>query len=608
MTTDARSPRSRLEVSFERKVRLSRWALQFEKLWPRLWALMGLALLFVLVSLAGLWPALGDLEHKIVLGGFATVALGLLIWLVRTPGVGRDEALRRIERRSAVPHRPASSYEDTLTSPGSDPATAALWTAHRSRLAALLARLRVGHPTPRTDRFDPLAFRALLLIGVSVLTVMVGDNAADRLRAAFRLGASLPGADMRFDAWVTPPAYTGRAPLMLADGSHSVSAANAESSNQVHEVPDRSVLIIRASGPGAARLALEVTSEGKAPEKIEAKPPQQTLVPTSAPGQSEIAEIRYDLRSSGSVSVSGVSGIKPWQFKIIPDHPPKIALTKDPERMPRGALKLSYKIEDDYGVVSAEGRITRAKPRAEDPARSWAKPEAKKGPRPPLERPAVLALRLPRANAKQAEAASYHELAGHPWAGMRVRLTLTAKDQAGQIGKSEPFEFILPQRRFDNPIAKAIVEQRRYLVEDPRNRAQVVCARSTPLRSSPKVSSLIGTPISAFARPYWRLNARYHAGRPQERRRPALACRAATRGRRICRTPSGGCARRRRTWPRRSRTAHRTKRSSGSCMSCARRWRVHGAARRAGRRPAADGDAAGHVARTRRSASRISSA
>ena len=201
MTTDARSPRSRLEVSFERKVRLSRWALQFEKLWPRLWALMGLALLFVLVSLAGLWPALGDLEHKIVLGGFATVALGLLIWLVRTPGVSRDEALRRIERRSAVPHRPASSYEDTLTSPGSDPATAALWTAHRSRLAALLARLRVGHPTPRTDRFDPLAFRALLLIGVSVLTVMVGDNAADRLRAAFRLAhpyrawtcASTPG-------------------------------------------------------------------------------------------------------------------------------------------------------------------------------------------------------------------------------------------------------------------------------------------------------------------------------------------------------------------------------------------------------------------------------
>ena len=204
----------------------------------------------------------------------------------------------------------------------------------------------------------------------------------------------------------------------------------------MHEVPDRSVLIIRASGPGAGRLALEVTSEGKAPEKIEAKPPQQTLVPTSVPGQSEIAEIRYDLRSSGSVGVSGVSGIKPWQFKIIPDHPPKIALTKDPERMPRGALKLSYKIEDDYGVVSAEGRITRARPRAEDPARSWAKPEAMKGPRPPLERPPVLALRLPRASAKQAEAASYHELARPPM-GRHARAPDAERPGSGRPDRQE---------------------------------------------------------------------------------------------------------------------------------------------------------------------------
>ena len=86
----------------------------------------------------------------------------------------------------------------------------------------------------------------------------------------------------------------------------------------------------------------------------------------------------------------------------------------------------------------------------------------------------MLSLRLPRANAKQAEGSSYHELAGHPWAGMRVRMTLSAKDQAGQTGKSEPVEFMLPQRRFRNPLARAVIEQRRNLIEDPRNRDQVV--------------------------------------------------------------------------------------------------------------------------------------
>ena len=74
--------------------------------------------------------------------------------------------MRRIERVSGIPHRPASSYEDTITANADDPRTTAIWQAHRARLAAALARLRVGKPHPRTDRADPIALRALLLLGV----------------------------------------------------------------------------------------------------------------------------------------------------------------------------------------------------------------------------------------------------------------------------------------------------------------------------------------------------------------------------------------------------------------------------------------------------------
>ena len=49
-----------------------------------------------------------------------------------------------------------------------------------------------------------------------------------------------------------------------------------------------------------------------------------------------------------------------WPFYVIPDKAPKIALTKDPERTRRGALKLDYTVEDDYGVVSAEAKVRRA--------------------------------------------------------------------------------------------------------------------------------------------------------------------------------------------------------------------------------------------------------
>jgi uncharacterized protein (TIGR02302 family) len=89
-----------------------------------------------------------------------------------------------------------------------------------------------------------------------------------------------------------------------------------------------------------------------------------------------------------------------------------------------------------------------------------------------------MALRLPRSYAKAVEGHSLHEIGDHPWAGMRVELTLLAKDLAGQTGRSETIEITLPERRFTKPLARAVVEQRRRLVEDPRDRVSVAKAIS----------------------------------------------------------------------------------------------------------------------------------
>ena len=120
----------------------------------------------------------------------------------------------------------------------------------------------------------------------------------------------------------------------------------------------------------------------------------------------------------------------------------------------------------------------------------------------------MLSLRLPRANAKQAEAASYHELSGHPWAGMRVRMVLSAKDQAGQIGKSEPVEFILPQRRFDNPIARG---DRRAAALPGRGSAQPrpsAASRSMRIALEPDGFFPDRHAYLGLRSAYWRLHAR----------------------------------------------------------------------------------------------------
>lgn len=483
MANDTRVALSAPNPDFERKIRFSRAALLMERVWPRLWALAALLGVFVIVSLAGLWTALSEMGHVAVLGLFGLAALALLIWIVRTPAGTREEAIRRIERSSGVPHRPASSYEDHLTASSDSSATQTLWAEHRMRIARQLARLRVGAPEARTDRRDPFALRALLVFGVGLMAWIAGDSAADRLRAAFRFGPPALAADARLDAWVTPPSYTSIAPIILADGARpGLQTLPVANDKGEIEVPERSQLIIRGSGTGTRGFTLEIIRDDGAPEQIDVKPEgaegdaSRSHNPNVPPTlRSDVAEAKIDLMRSASVRVVGHAA-PPWVFRVIPDKPPTIALSKEPQRLPRGSLKLTYKMADDYGVASAEGRITRAKPHADDPATSWARPEANKGPRPPLERPPALSLRLPRANAKEGEAFSYHELTAHPWAGSRVQLVLSAKDHAGQVGKSAPVELILPQRRFSNPIAKAVVEQRRYLVEDPRNRDRVAFA------------------------------------------------------------------------------------------------------------------------------------
>src|SRR5262245_9201710 len=134
--------------SFERKVAWSRCALFFEDLWPRVWLVLGLLGVFVLVSLAGAWQWLSRPAHVALLGVFAVTFAAALVIVMRVRWPRREEAVRRLELRSGIPHRPATSYEDTLTLNRSDANTAALWQAHRTRLAQLIARLRVARPAP----------------------------------------------------------------------------------------------------------------------------------------------------------------------------------------------------------------------------------------------------------------------------------------------------------------------------------------------------------------------------------------------------------------------------------------------------------------------------
>ena len=283
-----------------------------------------------------------------------------------------------------------------------------------------------------------------------------GGNAFDRLRAAFIPGASSTPALLRLDAWVTPPVYTGIAPIVLADGSEPV-GAGAESFRAL-SVPERSQLIVRTHAPQGEKVTLTTSRDDKAEAK--------TIEPKKG-GSEGLVEFTVALNEPISADVRiGGQTVSKWRFDLIKDEAPTINLMGTPTTTPRGALRLVFRADDDNGVASAEARFALGEGEERNlapvPTEAGAKLDAD-----PLLEPPVMPLQLPKANAKRVDGRATQDLTAHPWAGLKVRMTLIARDQAGQTGESAPYEFVLPERTFTKPLAKAVVEQRKKLVRDP---------------------------------------------------------------------------------------------------------------------------------------------
>ena len=90
--------------------------------------------------------------------------------------------------------------------------------------------------------------------------------------------------------------------------------------------------------------------------------------------------------------------------------------------------------------------------------------------------PPKASLQIPPAGSEEGDAETTIDLSDHPWAGARVEMTLIARDEGGNEGKSEPITVTLPQKPFVKPLARALVEQRRNLILNPDDRGRVSTA------------------------------------------------------------------------------------------------------------------------------------
>ena len=233
----------------------ARWTIFWERLWPAVATLATVIGVFLALSWLGLWlwlPPLARAAGLLVFAGLAVAAAIPLVFL-RMPGA--PDGLRRLDRESGLAHRPATAIADELAVSAQDPYSLALWNAHVERARQAARSLKAGLPSPRVARRDPYALRGLVLVACIATFFAAGGERVKRIAAAFDWQGVVLPANFRVDAWVIPPLYTGKPPVMLP--GIRPGETFAQLSTPV-SVPVNSTLVVRATG----KVDLDVSGSG----------------------------------------------------------------------------------------------------------------------------------------------------------------------------------------------------------------------------------------------------------------------------------------------------------------------------------------------------------
>lgn len=426
-----------LSPLLRRKLATSRLAAAVESLWPRLALPLVVLGLFVAAAWFGLFSALPRWwrigASLLFITAFMAALWPLLRW--RIPSIA--EAGTRLDLTDPALHRPLSTLDDEAA--GNDPVARAIWAQHRLRAENAAARLAVPPPRSAMPALDGFALRGLTAVAVVAAAFVAGDERINRLSDAFAWGeVRTPPVPPRLDAWIDPPAYTGRPPIFLS-GNNAVTGPV--------DVPAGSIAVIRVS-PGDG---VNVIAPPTLKEKVkETETPRGPAAPAASPSATGPFEKRLVLDHAATIEVRRGSGsLGAYDIRTIPDLSPRVVFSAIEQDEKGAGLRLKYTLDDDYGVAKAEALIERAEKTS---ARTLVPP------------PEVLL------GGRLGETESLLAAPEHPWAGARVMLRLRATDDLGQVGESESREATIPARRFENPVSRALVEQRRNIALNPDNR------------------------------------------------------------------------------------------------------------------------------------------
>jgi uncharacterized protein (TIGR02302 family) len=417
-------------------IALARLSLLAELLWSLAWPASGLLLLYAALSLFDVWSALPESLHRAGAALFAALAVYALAHkAARLTLPGEGAAMRRLEAQNALRHRPLDVPGQAIAGGAGDAISEALWNAHRARTETRLNSLRGFWPQLGLESADPRALRFLVFLLLAAGFIVAGPDAGSRLAHGFVLtSAREPLPPPRLDVWIEPPAYTKLPTVFVTHGAQGLS----QIPSMIGPVPAGSKLSLRIQGT-VVRPRLRITEEGEQSRRIKL-----------GGAVNDVLAGDTVIKAPADVDIgTGLRSLASFKIKVLPDLPPVIAFAGPIKQTARGALRIGYQTADDYGIadIVLEMKLVRDGPAADA---------------------APVSLPLPApAGPGKAQLHANLDLTANPWAGLPVTLTLRAKDGAGQAGASKSQTVTLPERIFNDPLARLLIAARRNLMRDP---------------------------------------------------------------------------------------------------------------------------------------------
>ena len=425
------------------RITLAKLSLGVESALGAFWPLLTL-IGFAYAALA--FGALSALPPSWALGVVAIVAvagLGLLyVGFKRFSWPKEAQALEKLDE--SLENHPIASLQDHPAINIKDPFAKELWQAHIEDMKAQAKAARAPLPAPNLAQTDRSGLRLLAITGVIAALLFAPKIGVETLQATIGAEGPPAKASVAIEAWATPPAYTGKPAIYLT-----------ELPERAHiELPIGSEITLRTYGEGEFSLTEGVSGTGAALTSYEENEPPR--------------DGRFAVLLDGAVEIfNGDSSLGKWQISVLADEPPTLSAPDGIGKTREGALSIEYAATDDYGIVSTRflihpelGRVQRAFGLTPDPV---AVPDDMTGELP-------LPFTQDLTDIKETLLADYSK---EMWAHLPVTITLEVTDGAGQVASLELDTDELPALSFFDPLAGAVIEQRRDLMWSPENDTRV---------------------------------------------------------------------------------------------------------------------------------------